>query len=203
MTENWLMLLHEHFWYNRLTADLMSFSWNVFPLLENHGNVICYWGKWEHKNCRILPIEDNVRFWEPQKPFGQSVGFYSVAFFSLWVEAKSHFPRIATGLVLALTGLILSPNWPFTKTRPPLVTVAMCNKPCRSNTTHNVLTQLKIHCGAKRKLTGVGYFSYETILIFYVIPTINTILWLFNVSWQITVAPSSRTWTNRLFLFTS
>ncbi len=134
--------------------QIWRLSLEILPLLENHENFICYRGKWEHKNCSfflhyiILPIEDNVCFWEPQKPCGY---IYTVAFFSLQVEAKSHFPRIATGLVLALTGLILSTKWPFAKTRPPLVTVAMCNKPCRSNTTHNVLTQLKIHCGSKEE----------------------------------------------------
>ncbi len=38
------------------------------------------------------------------------------------------------------------------KTRPPLVTVAMTDKQCRSHTTH-VLTQWKIHRRSKRKLT--------------------------------------------------
>ncbi len=132
----------------RLSLEMLFLFWKIMKTLfviganGNTKTVVFF------LHYIILPIEDNVCFWEPQKPCGY---IYTVAFFSLQVEAKSHFPRIATGLVLALTGLILSTKWPFAKTRPPLVTVAMCNKPCRSNTTHNVLTQLKIHCGSKEE----------------------------------------------------
>ncbi len=88
------------------------------------------------------------------------------------------------------------------KTRPPLVTVAMTDKQCCSHTaTHVLLMQWKIHRRAKRKLTKedrAGYFWYETRsrdpqllnwVILKEIQTINTVLCLFNMPWQITVLP--------------
>ncbi len=89
------------------------------------------------------------------------------------------------------------------KTRPPLVTVAMPDIQCRSHTTH-VLTQWKYIAEQRGnwqhtdREDRAGYFWYETrsqdpqllnCVIFKEIKTINTVLWLFNVSWQITVLP--------------
>ncbi len=89
------------------------------------------------------------------------------------------------------------------KTHPPLVTVAMTDKQCRSHTTHHVLTQWKIHRRANRKLSKHRQRRQSRLLLiwnkvsgpsafklnnFKEIQTINTVLWLFNVSWQITVS---------------
>ncbi len=69
-----------------------------------------------------------------------------------------------------------------------------------SHYTH-VLTQSKIHCRAKRKLTThrqrrllliwnkISGLSAFKLCHFKEIKSINTVLWLFNVSWQITALP--------------
>ncbi len=51
------------------------------------------------------------------------------------------------------------------KNSPPFVTVAMSEKPCWSYATHHVLTQWKIHCGTKRKLTTCQETRQSTLLL--------------------------------------
>ncbi len=81
------------------------------------------------------------------------------------------------------------------KDPPPLITVTMSDKPCRSHTTHHVLTQWKIHCGAKGKLTTRWQerqrvtFGRKQGLRFQIVISLrhsNTVLWLFNLLWQMT-----------------
>ncbi len=81
---------------------------------------------------------------------------------------------------------------------PPLF-VAMSNEPWCSNTMHSHAAKQKLHRGVKRKLTTRQHTNLQItfglkidlsfkIVILKEIQTINTILWLFNVSWQIAVA---------------
>jgi len=77
-------------------------------------------------------------------------------------------------------------------------------------------TGWKIHCGAKRTLTTCRQTRQSRLLMilnkvpafkrcnfFKEIWTIKTVLWLFNVSWQIAVAPQLRRLVNRSSLPTS
>ncbi len=95
--------------------------------------------------------------------------------------------------------VLLCPKFIVCKTSPALVTVAMPDKQCRSHATQ-VLMQWKIHCRAKRKLKT--HWQRRLLLIWNKvsgpsaswfilkeIQTINIVLWLFNMSWQITVLP--------------
>ncbi len=82
---------------------------------------------------------------------------------------------------------------------PPLVTVATSDKPWCSDATHHVLTQFSrsekyiVEQRGNWQHTDredrAGYFRYETksqllnFVTFKHIQTINTILWLFDVSW--------------------
>ncbi len=98
----------------------------------------------------------------------------------------------------------LNINWIGHSQRPTLL--SYCCRPGQtmplSHYTRSVLTQWKIHCRAKRKLTTCRQTRQSRLLlvwnkvsqlsnlvIFKEIQTINTVLWLFNVSWQITVLP--------------
>ncbi len=91
------------------------------------------------------------------------------------------------------------------KTCPPLVTVAMMtDKQCCSHTTH-VFSRSEKYIAEQRgnwqntdREDRAGYFWYErrsqdpqllNWVKFKEIQTINTVLWLFNVLWQITVLP--------------
>ncbi len=89
------------------------------------------------------------------------------------------------------------------KTRPPLVTVAMPDIQCAL--TLHMFSRSEKYIAEQRgnwqntdREDRAGYFWYETrsqdpqllnCVIFKEIQTINTVLWLFNVSWQITVLP--------------
>ncbi len=80
----------------------------------------------------------------------------------------------------------------------------MTDQQCRSHTT-NMFSRSKQYITEQRgnwqhtdRRDRAGYFWYETRsqdpqllnwVIFKEIQTINTVLWLFNVSWQITVLP--------------
>ncbi len=91
------------------------------------------------------------------------------------------------------------------KTRPPLVTVAMPDIQCRSHTNVHTFSRSEKYIAEQRGNwqhtdweDRAGYFWYETRsqdphllnrVIFKEIKTINTVLWLFNVSWQIIVLP--------------
>ncbi len=90
------------------------------------------------------------------------------------------------------------------QTRPPLVTVAMTDKQCSSHTTH-MFSRSEKYIAEQRgnwqhtdREDRAGYFWYDTRfqdpqllnwVIFKEIQTINTVLWLFNVSWHIAVLP--------------
>ncbi len=52
------------------------------------------------------------------------------------------------------------------------------------------------------KTEQVTFGIFHILSFFKEIQTINTVLWLFNVSWQIAVAPQFM-WHDHLFLFTS
>ncbi len=91
------------------------------------------------------------------------------------------------------------------KTRPTLSYCCYARHTMPLSHYTHVLTQWKIHRRAKRenwqntdREDRAGYFWYETrsqdpqllnCVIFKEIQTINTVLCLFNVSWQITVLP--------------
>ncbi len=62
------------------------------------------------------------------------------------------------------------------------------------------LSQWKIHCAAKRTLKMCRQTRQSMLLLVWnkvSIQSINTILWLFNVSWQITVAPQFKRHVNQ------
>ncbi len=90
------------------------------------------------------------------------------------------------------------------KNRPPLVTVAMTDKQCSSHTTHmfscseKYIAEQRGNWQHTDREDRAGYFWYQTRfqdpqllnwVIFKEIKTINTVLWLFNASWQIIVLP--------------
>ncbi len=100
--------------------------------------------------------------------------------------------------ILSLWCLSTDTQLTLCKNLPSLVTVAMSDKPCRSHTTHHVLTQRKYITEQRgtwkhaNRQDRAGYFWYETMsqlsnvaIFFKEIQTINTVLWLFNMSWQI------------------
>ncbi len=94
----------------------------------------------------------------------------------------------------------------------PLVTVAMTDKQPRSHTTlmfsrsEKYIVEQRENWQHTDREDRAGYFWYETrsqdpqllnCVSFKEIQTINTVLWLFSVSWQI----SSNTWTDNPHIY--